>query len=197
MFWRLDWRPRINTPSDLSEVRTRVPSKFKAMPRHPSINIREMQIDDIPGVVELGNTLFSAERFPTLYRCWEEAEVLRIYTGYKETCLVATREDRVVGFALGSVLQKPGNPWRYGWLEWLAVNPAYKRRRVAQRLVRQLQERFVEGEIRMMLVDTSEVNKNALAFFRKFGFGQEKRHVYLSLNLDNHPKALERRFLDE
>lgn len=167
------------------------------MPRRPTITIREMHIDDIPAVVELGNRVFSAETLPTLYRCWEEAEVLQIYTAYKEICLVATREDKVVGFALGSTLDKPGSSWRYGWLEWLAVDPRCKRLRVAWRLVRQLQERFVEREIRIMLVDTYEGNKSALAFFRKFGFGQEMRHIYLSLNLDNHPKALERRFQDE
>jgi len=68
-----------------------------------------MQVDDIPAVVELGNTLFTAETSPTLYRYWEEAEVLQIYTAYKDTCLVATNNDKVVGFALGTLLEKPGS----------------------------------------------------------------------------------------
>ena len=37
-----------------------------------------MQVDDLPAVVELGNTLFTAETSPTLYRCWEDAEVLQL-----------------------------------------------------------------------------------------------------------------------
>jgi len=44
-----------------------------------------------------------------------------------------------------------------------------------------------------MLVDTDAGNHNALAFFRKNGFGQEIRHVYLSHNLENHPKYIERK----
>lgn len=34
-------------------------------------------------------------------------------------------------------------------------------------------------------------NHEALAFFRKQGFGQELRHVYLSMNLENHPRYIE------
>jgi ribosomal protein S18 acetylase RimI-like enzyme len=153
-----------------------------------------MQVHDIPAVVALGSTLFSAEQAPTLYRCWDEAEVLRVYQAFKETCLVAVQAELVLGFALGSILEKPGSPWRYGWLEWLAVAPRHKRHRIATRLVKQLQNRFVERKVRIMLADTYEGNHRALGFFRKFGFGQEQRHVYLSLNLDTHQDALDRRY---
>ena len=44
-----------------------------------------------------------------------------------------------------------------------------------------------------MLVDTDEQNQGALRFFRKQGFGHELRHVYLSMNLESHPKYIERR----
>ena len=162
------------------------------------ITIRPMLVEDIPAVVDLGNALFSAEKSPTLYRCWEEAEVLRIYTAHKDLCLIATRADcTVIGFALGSLLDKPGSPWKYGWLDWLGVNPANKRQRVAKRLVKQLQDKFVAQNVRIMLVDTYEGNKPAVNFFKKFGFGQEIKHVYMSLNLDSHPKALERKFTGE
>jgi hypothetical protein len=36
--------------------------------------------------------------------------------------------------------------------------------------------------------------KQALSFFKRQGFGQAVRHVYLSRNLDDHPRAIERRF---
>jgi hypothetical protein len=44
-----------------------------------------------------------------------------------------------------------------------------------------------------MLVDTDEDNADALAFLRETGFGQETRHVYLSRNLDEYPRRLERK----
>jgi ribosomal protein S18 acetylase RimI-like enzyme len=155
-----------------------------------------MEVEDISAIVELGNDVFTAERAPTLYRAWDEAEVLRLYSAHKSTCLVAAQKEKLVGFGLGSLLEKPG-PWTYGWVEWLGVNPAYKRHGIARRLLRQMQERFVEKEVRIMLVDTYAGNRPALNLFRKFGFGQEVKHVYLSMNLDTHPKALERKYAED
>jgi hypothetical protein len=43
-----------------------------------------------------------------------------------------------------------------------------------------------------MLVDTAAKNHAALAFFRRSGFGQEIRHVYLSQNLENDPRYIQR-----
>jgi ribosomal protein S18 acetylase RimI-like enzyme len=158
-----------------------------------TVIIREMTVEDISAIVELGNTVFTADRAPTLYRAWDEPEVLRLYAAHKTTCLVAFNKDKLVGFGLGSLLSKPG-PWTYGWVEWLAVDPNFKGRRIARRLLKQLQERFVEQEVRIMLVATYAGNRAALNLFRKFGFGQEVKHVYMSMNLDTHPRALERKF---
>ena len=163
------------------------------MRKETPIEIREMRVDDIPAVVALGTALFSADKLPTLYRCWEEAEVLRIYQDFKNLCLVADRNGRIVGFALGSLLDKPGSPWKYGWLDWLGTAPRYKRKRIASRLCKQLQSRMIQAEVRIMLVDTYEKNTRAINFFKKIGYDQEIRHVYMSLNLDNHPEALTRK----
>jgi ribosomal protein S18 acetylase RimI-like enzyme len=43
-----------------------------------------------------------------------------------------------------------------------------------------------------MLVDTAAKNHSAVAFFRRNGFGQEIRHVYLSQNLENDPRYIQR-----
>jgi ribosomal protein S18 acetylase RimI-like enzyme len=160
-----------------------------------SLTIREMELRDVHGVFELGQRLFTAEKLPTLYRSWDEHELLQLFNAESETCLVAEAEaeGRIVGFALGRVMEKPRSAWRYGWLLWLGIEPALKRRKVAARLLNQLTNLFIERDARIMLVDTDENNRSALAFFRKHGFGQEIRHVYLSLNLENHPRYLERK----
>jgi len=161
------------------------------------VQIREMTVEDIAAILELGEAVFSADEAPTLYRAWDEAEVLRLYAAFKSTCLVAIHKDKLVGFALGSVLNKPGRPWRYGWLEWLGVDPIHTRQRIARRLLTRLQVLFVEQEVRIMLVDTFAGNRPAINLFRKFGFGHELRHVYFSMNLDTHPRALERKFEED
>ena len=157
------------------------------------VEIREMRLEDLSSVFLLGQKLFTAEDFPTLYRCWDDDEVMNLFSADQETCLVAESEGKVVGFALGSIMKKPRNAWLYGWLEWLAVDPAYKRHGIATRLLNQLTTLFIKREARIILVDTDESNHKALAFFRKIGFGHEIKHVYLSCNIDDHPLAIERK----
>jgi len=158
-----------------------------------NIELRQMQFKDLPPVFRLGQRLFTAEKLPTLYRCWDEHEILELFQSSEETCLVAEDDGKVVGFALGCMMDKPRSAWRYGWLEWLGVAPRYKRHGIARRLLNQLTQLFIDREARIMLVDTDEENTDALAFLRRTGFGQETRHVYLSRNLDEHPKRIERR----
>jgi ribosomal protein S18 acetylase RimI-like enzyme len=163
-------------------------------PEPPAVEIRAMQLRDLPAVFELGQRLFTAEKWPTLYRSWDDHELAALFNSDGETCLVAEAGDRTIGFALGRIMEKPRSAWRYGWLLWLGVDPGFHRSRVATRLLRRLTELFVEHEARIMLVDTDEQNHHALAFFRRQGFGQAVRHVYLSRNLDDHPRNIERRF---
>ena len=152
-----------------------------------------MELKDLPAVFRLGQRLFTAEKLPTLYRSWDEHEILELFSSDEETCLVAETDGKIIGFTLGCMMEKPRSAWRYGWLEWLGISPRFKRRGIAARLLNQLTQRFIEREARIMLVDTDEENADALSFFRKTGFGQELRHVYLSRNLDDLPKTANRR----
>lgn len=162
-------------------------------PSTPSIEIQEMELEDVSAVYELGQRLFTAEKLPTLYRSWDDHELAQLFNTDSETCLVAKAGERIVGFALGRMMDKPRSAWRYGWLLWLGVEPRYKRSGIASRLLNHLTTLFIERDARIMLVDTDARNHGALAFFRKQGFGQEIRHIYLSQNLEDHPRYLERK----
>ena len=147
-----------------------------------------MQLKDVPDVFELGLRLFTAEDLPTLYRSWDDHELAQLFSQNAETCLVAATDERIVGFALGRVMDKPRSAWRYGWLLWLGVEKRYKRSGVATRLLHQLKGLFIERDARIMLADTAAKNHSAVGFFRRNGFGREIRHVYLSLNLEDDPR---------
>jgi ribosomal protein S18 acetylase RimI-like enzyme len=157
------------------------------------VEIRGMKLEDLPAVFALGQKLFTAEDFPTLYRCWDEDEVMQLFSADHETCLVAEADEKIVGFALGGIMKKPRNAWLYAWLEWLGVDPTVKRHGIATRLLNQLTTLFIKREARIILVDTDAGNYKALSFFRKNGFGHEIKHVYLSRNIDDHPLAIERK----
>ena len=78
------------------------PTKLKRIVAKP-VEIREMEIGDLADVYELGEELFTAERWPSLYRTWDQYELATHFAADSETCLVAEDNDKVVGFIVGSV----------------------------------------------------------------------------------------------
>jgi len=155
--------------------------------RNNLVDIREMELEDIPAVYALGESVFTADKWPSLYRTWDEYEPVTLFTSDGEFCFVAEQDERVVGFALGSLIDKRKSAWSYGYLTWLAVDPSLKRSGIASQLMDTITEAFLKAGARMLIVDTDAANTPAIHFFRRHGFGHEDRHVYLSKNLTTHP----------
>jgi ribosomal protein S18 acetylase RimI-like enzyme len=153
-------------------------------PEDLDIEIRDMGIDDLAAVYHLGERLFTSDLYPSLYRTWEEWEVIGLYNTDPEYCLVADAEGLLAGFVLGTIISKPS--WTYGYIIWLGVNPDFQRRGIADRLVDMIVERMIEEGARFMLVDTDPTNEAAIKFFTRKGFGNARKHVFLSLNLSKH-----------
>ncbi len=150
----------------------------------PSVEIREMDIDDLAPIFHLGEILFTSDLYPYLYRTWDEWEVIGMYNTDPEYCLVAQIEQELAGFVLGTIISKAS--WVYGYIIWLGVSPQFQRRGVADKLVDKIVERMIEEGVRFMLVDTDPANEPAVKFFTRKGFGNARRHVYLSMNLSKH-----------
>lgn len=166
-------------------------------PKKKPVWIREMELEDIPKVFELGEELFTADRWPTLYRTWNQYDVIERFASDGEFCLIAEDDDdQLIGFAIGTLIIKRASAWDYGHLLWLGVRPGLSGKGIGKRLVAKLTDLFIEGGARMMIVDTDSENEGALRFFRGSGFGQETEHVYLYKNLTSHPKY-ERKMAEE
>lgn len=173
----------------------RLPAEERARSRRPagSVTIREMELEDLAVVYELGERLFTADRWPTLYRTWDQYELVEMFASDGDTCFVAEDDGRVIGFALGTLIEKRRSAWTYGYLLWIGVDPHAGRKGVGARLVRRMTDVFIELGARMMLVDTDAENEDALRFFRSIGFGNESEHVYLQRNLSSHPGYIRKR----
>jgi len=65
-----------------------------------------MTIDDLADVFDLGERLFSARHSPNTYRTGDEYEVTDFFYSDTEFCLVAVHEGRLIGFALGTIIDK-------------------------------------------------------------------------------------------
>ncbi len=151
-----------------------------------NIKIRPMEIDDLAQVFHLGENLFTAKKVPTLYRTWDEYEVLNLFQTDTDFCLVAEAEpdEKIVGFVLGATITKSHSAWKYGYLVWLGVNPLYQGQGIAEKLCNNFLDLMVKDGVRMLIVDTEADNKKAIHFFEKIGFGNPQKHVYLAMNLD-------------
>jgi ribosomal protein S18 acetylase RimI-like enzyme len=158
-----------------------------------AIVIRQMEIDDVPKVFHLGEELFSAKVMPSLYRTWDEFEVVELFRSDSDFCLVADIDQHIIGFALGTTIEKSRSAWKYGHLIWLGVDPKYQRLGVAERLFNRFRDVMMSDGVRMLLVDTEAENLPALHFFRKLGFGNPEEHIYLTLNLATHLQELKKK----
>jgi ribosomal protein S18 acetylase RimI-like enzyme len=154
------------------------------------VTVRSMEIDDLPTVFHLGEKLFTAREVPTLYRTWDQFELIELFQAESELCLVAEADNEIVGFALGTTIRKSRSAWKYGHMVWLGVDPAFQRHKVSTKLFNNFRDKLLEIGVRMVLVDTETDNLPALRFFRKIGFGNPQRHIYLTLNLDQQRRQL-------
>lgn len=153
--------------------------------------IRSAAIDDLAPVFHLGERLFTSQQYSNLYRTWNEYEVTSQFNLEPDNFLVADSEAGVIGFAIGSVIQKARSAWTYGHLVWLGIDPAASRQGIASSLFDRFTEIMQEQGVRMLLVDTQANNDPALEFFRSKGFANPIEHVYLTLNLDTRRDAEE------
>jgi len=153
--------------------------------RKPDIDIRDMGVDDIPAVFHLGEQVFTADKTPTLYRTWDEFEVVSMFNADTDYCFVAELEGQIIGFALGNIVEKKRSAWKYGYIVWLVVSPAFQRMGVASRLFNKLTDKMVEDGVRMFLVDTEADNHPAIEFFGSKRFGNTQQHMYMTYNPAN------------
>ena len=158
-----------------------------------AFEIRSLRLEDIPAVYALGERLFTADEWTTLYRTWDEYDLLHLFIEDAEACLVAVDDaGRLQGFVLGSVIEKRGTAWRYGWVVWLGVKPRSKGKGIATKLLEALTEIFIERGVRLLLADTQVSNERAVRFFTKHGFGRPREHVFLEKNISNDPRHEDR-----
>lgn len=147
------------------------------------IDVRTATIDDLAAIFHLGEKVFTSQEVSNLYRTWDEYEVTHLFNSESEHVLVAETDGQVVGFAMGTVIEKARSAWNYGHLLWLGVDPDFARRQIGSLLFDRFREIMEEEGIRMLMVDTQADNDPAIRFFQGKGFENPTDHVYMTLNL--------------
>jgi len=152
------------------------------------IRFRNMTIDDFPEVFHIGEDVFTADYSQSLYRTWDEYEITTLFNSDSELCLVAEAGERILGFALGTTVDKSNSSWKYGYLVWLGVRSGLQQGGVGSGLFKEIKRRMKDQGVRMIMIDTAADNLPAIRFFQKQGFSDTQQHVYMSLNLSRKSK---------
>lgn len=157
---------------------------FQYSAKGQRIRIRPMEIEDLNPIHLIGEKIFTSKS-ANLFHFWDENVVMHSYLSDPEYCLTAVTKDddgteTVVGFAIGTTIEKPRSSWRYGYLVWLGCHPDYQGLGIATQMYNTMVELFALEKVRMLMIDTQQNNVGALNFFRKVGFGHDEEHVYLS-----------------
>lgn len=158
--------------------------------KNDKVVVREMEFDDLPTVFHLGEALFTAGKWPVLYRTWDEYEILERYLSDKQFCYVAEYEGKVVGFIIGSIIEKSQGAWTYGYVQWLGVKDRYQSKGIGRKMLVKMTHTFIEEGANMMMLDTAKDNEGAIAFFKKRGFDKIDEHLYMTKNLLDDPYYL-------
>jgi ribosomal protein S18 acetylase RimI-like enzyme len=120
---------------------------------------------------------FTIEDYPAVQRLWTEAglpsrplgrdrreRVAREITRDTAVFLVAEVGDRLAGVVFAT------HDGRKGWVNRLAVAPAFQRMGLARRLVREVERRLESRGIEITSALIESENETSIAFFRAIGY---------------------------
>jgi len=145
-----------------------------------------MTVEDLSEVWHLGEKVFSPANFQFTYRTWNVDELLSLFHSDPELCIVAEniQSNKIVGFAIGTILKRPFSPWTYGYFVWAGVQKMKQRSGVGRRLYRELEKRFKDKNARIVMVDVEGNNLPGIRFIKKLGFKEAQTYIWFSKNIE-------------
>jgi len=139
------------------------------------IYVRSMEKSDLPAIVDMEERQTGVARPHYWEKRIEISEAIRPHWA----SLVAEVENRVVGFILGRAGELEfGLPGTVAWIEIIGVDPAHRRRGVAQAMVEKFAESAEDHGIRTIFTLVTSNQNEMQGFFSRLGFVQGKMLHY-------------------
>jgi ribosomal protein S18 acetylase RimI-like enzyme len=140
-----------------------------------NIYVRNMEERDLPSIVDIEERQTGIARPHYWEKRLEISEAIRPHWA----SLVAEIDHRVVGFILGRAGELEfGLPGTVAWIEMIGVDPAFRRRGVAQELVRIFEESAEDHGIRTIFTLVTSNHTDMQQFFDRLGFVHGKMMHY-------------------
>jgi len=123
------------------------------------VTIESMTVDDISQVAEIERQIFSIP--------WSEKAFRDSMESDNTIYIVAKENNNVAGYAGMYLSFEEGN------ITNVAVNPLSRRKRIGEKIVRDILNRAYEKGVRDVFLEVRETNSVAIALYEKIGFKEE------------------------
>lgn len=109
--------------------------------------------------------------------------IYEIWSAENKDIIVAERDGVICGFACIQIVDKPENPFMYGWrymdVDEFGVDERFRRQGVATELIEFIREDAERRGISRVELNMWEFNEGALAFYEAVGFRTYRRYMEL------------------
>lgn len=140
-----------------------------------TIQIRSLEKGDLAAIVNMEERQTGIARPDYWEKRLEISEAIRPHWA----SLVAELDNRVVGFILGRAGEHEfGLPGTVAWVEMIGVDPAYRRRGVAEELIEKFTESAEDHGIKTIFTLIDPSRSDLQHFFSKRGFEHGKMVHY-------------------
>ena len=142
-----------------------------------NIVIRKAILEDVSYIQNLNNELFKLEKEnydTTLVLNWALTEEGKDYFEdliKNQYVIVATLEDKIIGYLAGSINEKGSyEEIQYGEINNMFIKEDYRLYGIGKKLINNFKNYCRNNNISNLKVVASSKNKNAIEFYRKNGF---------------------------
>jgi ribosomal protein S18 acetylase RimI-like enzyme len=140
-----------------------------------NIHIRSLEKNDLAAIVNMEERQTGTARPDYWDKRLEISEAIRPHWA----SLVAEYDNRVVGFILGRAGEHEfGLPGTVAWVEMIGVDPAYRRRGIAEELMEQFTESAEDHGIKTIFTLIDPNRTDLQDFFNQLGFAHGKMVHY-------------------
>lgn len=125
------------------------------------LRIEDASIQQLNRLYEIELECFKKEAFT-------KQQIAHLLTNYNSVSLVAKTDNEIVGFIIGTIdIERNALA---GHVLTLDISPHHRRKRIAQRLLREIEKIFREKGVKTCHLEVREDNVAALRLYQKFGY---------------------------
>ena len=126
-----------------------------------AVTIEDLSIRDLDRLHEIEKQCFKDEAFT-------KEQIVQLLKEYNSIGLVARADGRIVGFVLGMI--HVDRKAMHGHILTIDISPTYRRRRVGQRLLQEMENIFKQKGVKTSHLEVREDNAAAISLYIALGY---------------------------